>query len=58
MCNAPAFDVEHYTVVCNNAGVTVDLLDVCWPFPNCPFSICVPGLQRLSCVWMAFPEFP
>jgi len=38
-----ALDVEHYTVVSDDAGVSVNLFDIGWVFPISVFGICIPG---------------
>ena len=51
-----ALDVEHHPVVSDKAGVAVNILDIYRGFPGGPFDVCIPGLQRLPCIWVSFPK--
>ena len=52
-----AFDVEDNPVVCNEAGIAIDVLDVLRPFPCRMFDIIMPCLKRLSRIRMLLPKF-
>ena len=51
-----AFDIEDNPVVCNKAGVSINMLDVLGSFPYRMFDIVMPCLKRLPRIRMVLPK--
>src|SRR6185436_10729073 len=50
------FNIKDHAIIRNEACGLVNGFNLRGPFPVGMFYICIPGLQRLACIWMLFPE--
>lgn len=54
--NVKAFDVEHDTIVRNDAGMTMCSLNIGWILPIGVRGFIVPSFQCFFGIWIRFPE--